>query len=174
MSRLKFSPDRLPLGQVLVCLLALASFLAPLDASAGEAESFGEPLTLEETTTIAEILADPAAYEGRRVRVEGRVKDVCPMKGCWMDLVPSGADAEGPKMRVKVQDDVIVFPAEAKGSVAVAEGIVEVIEMDRDRYVSWLAHEAEERGETFDPSTVGEGPFQWVQVKGEGARLQRQ
>lgn len=143
-------------------------------AAVADGELYGESLKLDEAVLIEAILADPEAYAGKRVRVEGRVREVCPKKGCWMDLVPAEVSEGGEAaLRIKVEDDVIVFPGDAVGSVAVAEGVVEVVEMERQRYVAWLAHQAEERGEDFDPSTVGEGPFQWVQVKGEGARLSR-
>ena len=142
-------------------------------ATVGE-QAFGSALELEETVPIAAILADPAGYQGRRVRVEGRVREVCPKKGCWMDLVPAEAATGGAEsLRIKVEDDVIVFPQDAVGATAVAEGTVEVVEMDRERYVAWMAHQAEERGEAFDPETIGQGPFLWVQVKGAGARLSR-
>jgi len=124
-------------------------------------------------TPIEEILANPEAWDGQRVRIEGRVGEVCPRKGCWMDLVQAEEGDEHHQLRVKVEDGVIVFPVDSSGSLAEAEGVVSVMDMSRDRYVSWLAHLAEEKGEELDPSTVGEGPFQWIQVMGVGARLTR-
>jgi hypothetical protein len=96
------------------------------------------------------------------------VLDVCPMKGCWMELAgESGKES----LKVKVDDGVIVFPVTAKGKLAVAEGTVEAIPMSRESYVGWLEHLAEERGETFDASAVGDGPFRILQLKGTGARI---
>jgi hypothetical protein len=43
--------------------------------------------------------------------------------------------------------------------------------MTKDRYVAWLEHLADERGETFDASAVGEGPFRILQLKGTGATI---
>lgn len=154
--------------------LALAAFalssllIAPLAAAAGnEATTYGTGITLEETTPIATLVADPKAYEGKRVRVEGKVNDVCPAKGCWMSL----GSTDNASIRIKVQDDVIVFPQEAKTHHATAEGVVEVIELDRERYASWLEHLAAERKEPFDPATVGDGPYRIVQIRGEGAEI---
>jgi hypothetical protein len=130
---------------------------------------YGAGVSLSEATPIAKILADPDAYVGKKVRIEGRVLDVCPMKGCWMEL----AGAEGKEsLRVKVDDGVIVFPVDAKGKLAVAEGTIEAIPMTRERYVAWLEHLAEERGETFDAAAVGDGPFRILQLKGTGARVE--
>jgi hypothetical protein len=77
----------------------------------------------------------------------------------------------GARMRVKVDDGVIVFPVDAKGKTAVAEGTLEAINMSREQYVGWLQHLAEERGQPFDPKTVGEGPFKIYQLRGTGARI---
>ena len=149
---------------ILVAALAITNVLAPPLANA---ETYGDGVTLEETTPITTILADPAAWKGQRVRVEGTVTDVCPKKGCWMSL----RDDEERAIRIKVDDDVIVFPAAAKTKHASAEGVVQVIDLDRDRYASWLEHLAEERGEVFDPASVGDGPYQLVQIQGAGAEI---
>ena len=130
------------------------------------AETYGSGVTLDEATPIGSILADPEAWDGKRVRVEGKVTEVCPKKGCWMSLQEGDA-----AIRIKVEDDVIVFPAAAKDHHAVAEGLVEILPLDREQYTGWLQHLAEERGETFDPASVGDGPYRIVQIRGEGALI---
>lgn len=147
-------------------LAALGALAAAGPAQA--AETYGEGVTPGETTSISKILAQPDAYVGQRVRVEGKVTEVCPMKGCWMEI----AETERDRIRIKVEDGVIVFPKEAEGKRAVAEGVVESLSLDRERYVSWMSHLAEERGETFDASQVGEGPFRILQLRGHGARIE--
>lgn len=132
------------------------------------AETYGAGVTVPEATSIAKILADPDAYVGKTVRIEGKVLDVCPMKGCWMELAQEG---DGSSLRVKVDDGVIVFPMTAKGKLAVAEGVLEAIPMTRESYVGWMEHLAEERGQKFDAASVGEGPFRILQLKGSGARI---
>ena len=158
------NPFRLPAAPILAILLAPA---AP--AAVEPHEIYGTGVSLAETTRIADILADPDAYIGRTVRVDGGVVDVCPMKGCWMEL-----GDEGQSIRIKVEDDVIVFPAAAKGRVAAAQGRVEAVEMTRDDYLGWLAHLAEERGEPFDAegAEIGDGPYRIIRIQGTGARLQ--
>ncbi len=148
--------------------VALLLLLAPA-AGAGEPESHGAGVELAEATRIADILADPDAYLGKTVRVDGGVLDVCSRKGCWMEVGEAGES-----IRIKVEDGVIVFPAAAKGRVAAAQGVVEAIEMTREKYVDWLAHMAEERGEEFDPATadIGDGPWRIIRIKGTGARIE--
>ena len=147
----------------------LALVLLPLSpAAAGEPEVLGNGVDLPEATRIADIMADPDAYIGKTVRVEGGVLDVCPRKGCWIEL-----GEEGESIRVKVEDDVIVFPAAAKGRTATAQGEVEAIEMTREKYLGWLAHLAEEKGEAFDPEAakIGDGPYRIIRIRGTGARI---
>ena len=144
------------LGMILLAFAVLA-----------QAENYGSGVKVAEATPISKILADPDAYVGKTVRIEGKVLDVCPMKGCWMEL--AGEDGKQ-SLKVKVDDGVIVFPI-SKGRLAVAEGTVEAIPMTKEKYVAWLEHLAEERGETFDASSVGDGPFRILQLKGTGARI---
>jgi hypothetical protein len=150
---------------ILFLVLVLALAVVP----SLTAKEYGKGTTLAETTSMAKILADPDAWVGKRVRIEGKVMDVCPMAGCWMEL-EEGDGAS--KLRVQVDDGVIVFPVTAKGKLAVVEGTIEAIPMTREKYVSWLEHLAHERGKDFDASTVGEGPFRILQLKGEGARIE--
>ncbi len=152
---------------VLVAGVLMSLPLVP--ATAGDAEVYGDGVTVEEATPIARILADPDAFIGKTVRVEGGVLDVCPKKGCWIEV-----GEEGEHIRVKVDDGVIVFPAATEGRIAAAQGEVEAIEMTRERYLGWLAHLAEEKGEAFDEASadVGDGPFRMIRIKGTGARIE--
>jgi hypothetical protein len=154
----------------LLAALAVAVLIA-VAAPAGAADTYGKRVALAETTPIAAIVADPDAWLGKTVRVEGRVADVCPMKGCWMELAEEGG---GHVVRIKVDDGVIVFPSAAAGRPAVAEGVVKAIEMTREAYLGWLAHLAEERGETFDAEAaeIGVGPFRIIQIQATGAEIE--
>ncbi len=151
-------------------VLAVLAVLAAVATPSQAADTYGSGVTLPEATPIEKILADPDSYVGKRVRIEGQVMDICPMKGCWMELAEEKGGAAS--IRVKVDDDVIVFPATAKGKIAAAEGTVEAIPMTREQYVGWLEHLAEERGQKFDAAGVGEGPFRILQIRGEGARIE--
>ena len=129
--------------------------------------NLGEARTDAPTIAITDLLDNPAKFADQRVRIEGLVTDVCPMKGCWMQL----AAEKGMEVRVKVQDDVIVIPKEASGHQASAEGIVKVRSFERQEWIDWHAHLAEEKGEKFDESTVGDGPFQMVSLEGLGVEI---
>jgi len=150
-------------------LIAVALFLIPMLGMAGDVEKYGEALTEGlEITPIEEILVDPDAWQGKKVQIAGEVSGVCSRQGCWIDIT----SADDATLRVKVDDGVIVFPQESMGRQAVAEGEVEILEMERDKYEEWLRHVAEEEGRDFDPGEVGEGPYQIVRLKGLGSEIQ--
>ena len=88
------------------------------------AETFGAAPTVKESTPIAQLLAKPADFEGKTVRVEGVVTSVCSMMGCWMAIAPADAPT-GSAVLIKVDDGVIVFPTSARGKRATAQGVVE-------------------------------------------------
>ena len=143
----------------------IALFLFAGCAPESQVEPYGEALTLSETTSIAEILANPEAFLGKKVRIEGQITDVCPMKGCWIEV----EDPDGRQhLKVKVEDDVIVFTPNTKGKTAIAEGEVYQIDLDKEQAISYLKHLADEKGETFDPTSV-DGPITIYQIKGAGA-----
>jgi hypothetical protein len=133
-------------------------------------KTYGAGLRLAETTPVEDLLARPEEFVGRAVRVDGEVVEVCEMAGCWMAIRAGGAAAGG-AVRVKVADGEIVFPVSARGKPAAAEGGFERLEMTRERFLAYQRHLAEEQGKTFDPATVGDGPYRVYQITGTGAEI---
>lgn len=128
----------------------------------------GKPLALEKPTTLEAIYSAPGRYTGKLVQVKGRVTEVCQMMGCWMAL------ADGARsIRIKVNDGDIVFPKDAPGRMARAEGKLEKIELSREQAIAQARHEAEEQGRKFDPSTV-KAPVTIYQLAGVGAVIENQ
>lgn len=147
-----------------VAVLVVAAFCAaPRAETAGQV--YGAGLTEATKVSTLELLEHPQDYVGKLVRVEGRVADVCPHRGCWIDIVGEGAQRA---VRFKVEDDVIVFPLEIKGRHVVAEGRFTAQELDHEATLRWEEHLAEERGEPFDPASV-EGPRTYYRIEGSGA-----
>jgi hypothetical protein len=132
-----------------------------------QVEKFGKEITLKEKTKISEIVANPEAFLDKVVLVEGKVLDVCPKAGCWMEL----QGENDTKIRIKVKDGDIVFPVSAVGSKAVAEGKVYKIELTKEEAIEYFEHLAEESGKEFDPSSVT-GPVTIYQIRGMGAEIE--
>lgn len=150
-------------------LIMFGLVLLPALVVAGGMEKYGEELTEGlEPTPISEILADPDAWAGKKVQIQGKISGVCAHQGCWIDI----SSPEDATLRVKVDDGVIVFPQESLGHEAVAEGEVEILDMERDKYEAWLQHVAEEEDREFDPNEVGDGPYRIVRLKGLGSEIQ--
>lgn len=153
--------------RLLSSLLVLA--VSPAVAETCEKASYGAGVTIAEATAVQAILAQPDSFVGKQVRVEGTVKEVCEMAGCWMEL-QAGDGAQ--TLKVKVKDGDIVFPVAARGKQAVAQGKVEDLEMTRAKYVQYLEHAAKEQGGKFDEASLkGDGPFHVYQIAGTGAEI---
>ncbi|MCE5307825.1 MAG: DUF4920 domain-containing protein [Acidobacteriales bacterium] len=143
----------------ILCALLVMTALAVADTP------LGKPLTLKKVTPIAQLAGNPCDYAGKTVQAKGKVAEVCQKMGCWMNLV----DPESGKMiRIKVKEGEIIFPKEAVGKMAVAEGTMVKLELTREQAVRMAKHEAEENGKPFDPGTVT-GPRTIYQIKATGA-----
>jgi hypothetical protein len=125
------------------------------------AETFGAAPTVTDATPIAQLLAKPADFQGKTVRVEGIVTGVCTMMGCWMALAPVDAP-KGPAILIKVDDGVIVFPTSARGKRATAQGVVERIGTTAEGQEAAREH-AEQAG-----GAKATSPATW-QIKATGA-----
>ncbi len=124
----------------------------------------GSPLTLKDPITVADLMARPDNYVGKTVQVKGKIAAVCQMMGCWMDLTNDA----GQKIRVKVEDGVIVFPKDASGRTAVCEGKLSKAELTREQAIEQAKHEAEETGKKFNPDSI-KGAITRYQIEGTGA-----
>ena len=143
-------------------LTLLLLILAPLEGPS----VYGAGVKAETTAvTIAALMADPEAYLGKVVKVEGAVQTVCPKAGCWMDLTEGDA-----KVRIKVKDGEIVFDRDLEGKRVLAEGTVYKLDLTQEQAVGYFQHLAEEKGEAFDPASVTEGTTIY-QLGGIGARV---
>lgn len=147
-----------------------AAFLAlSANTAQGQGKNYGKQMTLKETTPISAILKDPKAYHGKRVQVEGTIVDVCEERGCWIRIA---SDKPFESIRFKVEDGVIVFPLDAKGKLALAEGVVKVNTLTKEQAMAQAREMHRERGtlSKFD-STKYTQSITDVQIMGEGARV---
>ena len=73
----------------------------------------GSTFTSEEIVTASTLLASPADYVGKTLRVSGKVSDVCQKMGCWMVM----SDAEK-HMRITAKDHAFYIDEESRKSGA--------------------------------------------------------
>jgi hypothetical protein len=145
-------------------LFALAALAASPPVLAAETR-YGAGVGQAQAVKVSELMAHPDRYVGKVVRVEGLVTAVCPRRGCWMELA---SDQEFQVIKIKVDDGVMVFPLDAKGKVASAEGVFTRIDVPVERVEAMKRHDAEEKGIPFDPKSV-KGPEVVYQIQGTGA-----
>lgn len=95
-------------------VLILAGALEESEVVKRGAEIGDSPLV-----AVRDVLEDFERFSGETVIVEGEVREVCQMKGCWMALVPEGAAAG---IRVTFKDYGFFVPKDARGCTARLEG----------------------------------------------------
>jgi cytochrome c-type biogenesis protein CcmE len=145
-----------------IAVLALAAFAA---APAAAATKYGKGVSDATPVKLSELMAKPDDYVGKVVKVEGLVTEVCPKRGCWINVA---GDEEFQTIRIKVEDGVIVFPMTDKGKKVVAEGTFKKMELTKEQAIAKAKHECEEKGTKFDPASVT-GPATVYQIQGTGA-----
>jgi hypothetical protein len=129
------------------------------------AQTFGAGVEAIPTVSISDISADPTAFDGKTVKVEGMVTDVCAKRGCWFEMA---GNAPGEKARFKVTDGEMVFPLTAKGKQAVAQGKIVAQKLSLEDTRAMEEHYATESGREFDPETITEGKTVF-RIEGTGA-----
>jgi hypothetical protein len=109
-------------------LVTLAALAVSTPAFPAETK-YGAGVGQARVVKVSELMASPDAYLGKTVKVEGLITAVCPKRGCWMELA---SDKEFQTVKIKVDDGVMVFPLDAKGKVATAEGVFTRIDVPAD------------------------------------------
>jgi hypothetical protein len=82
----------------------------------------GEPLGASEMVNLADVLKDPAAFAGKKVRIQGVIERSCKNMGCWMEIA---AVKGGETVRAETKHKFFI-PLEAAGMKIKAEGTIEI------------------------------------------------
>ena len=79
----------------------------------------------KDTVSVDTLLADPAAYNGKVVRISGKVTEVCAVKGCWLTF---GNTKSAETVFVKFVDPPAgrLVPVKAQGHEIIAEGTFKI------------------------------------------------
>jgi len=138
------------------CLLSLS-----LWAKDAGVRTFGKPLSIKKAVSLQEALAQPGKYQNQKVLLEGKISDVCQMKGCWVML----SDGER-AIRIKFENYSFFVPKDSRGKKVRAEGrlIQETLSEDMAR------HYAAEESTKSDPSEI-KGPQRVVTFEAAGVAI---
>lgn len=117
-------PKLLALSTTILALALLAGLAPaqenPRTATLEQGTDILAGITLDASTPIVDLLADPDAHEGMTLQIEGTVVAMCQMMGCWASL----DDGAGNRVNVKVQDGVIdLREMAATEHYMIAEGV---------------------------------------------------
>ena len=101
---------------------------------------------------VDELINNKDDYIKKIVSVKGVIQEVCPMRGCWLQV--GGEDKNNKKIRFKVKDGDIVFPLSSKGRKVVAEGQFSVLKLNEKQAKNWKKHLAAEKGIKIDTASI--------------------
>lgn len=134
---------------------------APSLAAKESGKHFGAAFTSAKKVKLADALSNVDKYAGKPIKIEGEIRDVCQMKGCWL-VVTDGEN----HMRVTFKDYGFFVPKESTGKKVVLEGVVEKKTITEDH----ARHLAEESKDKIDPETI-KGPQQVVTLVATGVSI---
>jgi len=128
----------------------------------------GQDLQLPAAQTVAvkDVLADPATYDGKTIRLAGKVHEVCQHKGCWVTLTEDGQKTVRVQFACPAEGRFV--PADAAGRQAIVEGQIEVIEISEET----ARHYKEEAGGSAEEIAAIKGPQRTVRMHSAGLLLE--
>ena len=132
--------------------------------------AYGDKITLHRINNIGELLNTPRSYLGEDILISGEITEVCPMRGCWIDVTDINTDLS---IRVKVTDGKIVFPLSAKGKHVDVQGKFIKLNFTEEQARNWKIHLAKEQGIALKPEDIDIYPTDLVEyrINGSGASI---
>ena len=131
---------------------------------------YGDDFNYDSIQSISSLINNANKFLDKQIITEGNIVDVCPMKGCWIEIKDSDSDQI---IRVKVQDDIIIFPQDSKGKKVIVNGVFKKIEFTEEQAIKWKIHLAEEKGLKLEESdvTLDSSDLIEYRIKGLGAKI---
>ena len=124
--------------------------------------SYGQTVSKTNQLSIHELISSATKYLGKNVVVNAQIDDVCPMRGCWMNIFDEKTSTS---LRVKVTDGDIVFPLSGIGRDVVAEGVFTKLNLTEDQAKNWKVHLAEEKGLKLNPDSIVLSPKDYYEYR---------
>lgn len=112
--------------------------------------------------TLEESVKNYEKYKGKYVQIEGKVKDVCKIAGCWV-MITDGKN----EIRLSMKDYGFFVPKDAIGKSIMAEGYIETSELSVKQHKHYL----EEQGKPKEEVDKIEQPLQMLKFYSHGIRV---
>lgn len=136
---------------IMAALMLVAGAAMAGDSADLQGKTYGKGVAAADTVRVSALLANPDAWVGKTIRLQGKAVGVCEHRGCWINLA---SDVEGQTVRVKVKDGEIVFPPEILGDMVIAEGVWTANQLDLETTKQVCEAEAKQEGRKFNPDEV--------------------
>ena len=118
--------------------IALVTMAQPPKGPAKPGMTFGKKTTAKNAITVGDLVGTTTEHP-LKVKVKGKVVDVCTQQGCWLRLqTPDG------NMMVKMKDHSFFVPVDINGKDIVVDGVAKL----KTTSVKELQHYAEDAGKT--------------------------
>ena len=132
--------------------------------------SYGGTISLIDVKRIGYLIDNSEKYLNSNVLISGKILEVCPMRGCWINVKDMDSDID---IRVKVTDGEIVFPLSSKGRQVDVQGIFSKLEFSKEQAIKWKVHLAEEKGIKLAPEEVEINPSDLYEYRiiGKAAKI---
>ena len=112
---------------------------------------YGDKIINTQKIEILSLINSPNKYIGKNVLISGKIIEVCPMRGCWINIQDTSSNEI---IRLKVKDGSIVFPLSSKNHHVKASGIFQKLEFTQQQAKNWKIHLLEEQGEYVHPDSI--------------------
>ena len=144
-----------------------------VDVSKTSLENFGIEISNTVISPMKELLNNADGYLDKNVLIQGEIVDVCPMRGCWIEVKDFDSEKS---IRVKVKDGEIVFPEDSKNKQVLVEGIFSKLIFTEEQAIQWKIHLAEEKGINLKAEDIELDASDLVEyrIKGLGAQITSQ
>ena len=158
------------ISRKILIILSFIFFSCTSDINNQSFDLYGNDFSYNSIETISSLTDNVDEFLNKEIVTEGQIVDVCPMKGCWIEVKDFGSQQI---IRVKVQDDVIIFPQDSKEKKVIVNGIFSKIEFTEDQAINWKIHLAEEKGIKLNKSDISLEPSDLIEyrIKGLGAKI---
>ena len=143
------------------------------DISKISSENFGIEISNTVISPMKELFNNADGYLDKNVLIQGEIVDVCPMRGCWIEVKDFDSEKS---IRVKVKDGEIVFPEDSKNKQVLVEGIFSKLIFTEEQAIKWKIHLAEEKGINLKEEDIELDASDLVEyrIKGLGAQITSQ
>ncbi|MDP6878341.1 MAG: DUF4920 domain-containing protein [Candidatus Marinimicrobia bacterium] len=144
-----------------------------IDTANISSENFGIEISDNVISPMTELFNNADSYLDKNVIIQGKIVDVCPMKGCWIEVKDFDSEKS---IRVKVKDGEIVFPKNSKNKEVLVEGIFSKLDFTEEQAIQWKIHLAEEKGIELTSEDIELDASDLVEyrIKGLGAQITTQ